>query len=65
MLAVGGGWLALRLTGSIAAVFAMLGLALIAYGAVVATAVGSGAWFGAPVGGFGPRALLARVRSAS
>jgi Na+-driven multidrug efflux pump len=45
VLAVGGGWLALRLTGSIAGVFAMLGLALIAYGAVVATAVRSGAWF--------------------
>jgi putative MATE family efflux protein len=45
VLAVGGGWLALRLTGSITGVFAMLGLALIAYGAVVATAVRSGAWF--------------------
>jgi Na+-driven multidrug efflux pump len=44
-LAVGGGWLALRLTGSVGAVFAMLGLALIAYGAVIATAVRSGAWF--------------------
>ena len=44
-LAVGGGWLALRLTGSVGAVFAMLGLALIAYGAVIAMAVRSGAWF--------------------
>ena len=44
-LAVGGGWLALRLTGSMAAVFAMLGVALAFYGCIVAAAVGSGAWF--------------------
>jgi Na+-driven multidrug efflux pump len=44
-LAVGGGWLALRLTGSLPAVFAMLGLALTAYGLVVAGAIRAGGWF--------------------
>jgi putative MATE family efflux protein len=48
VLAVGGGYLALKLTGSLTALFALLGLALAAYGGVVAMAVGSGAWFGAP-----------------
>ncbi len=44
-LAVGGGWLMWRLTGSLAAVFVMLGLALVVYGAVVAVAIRAGAWF--------------------
>ena len=43
-VAVGGGWLAWRLTASLSAVFAMLGLALILYGSVVATAIHKGAW---------------------
>ena len=45
-LAVGGGWLAWRLTGSLGALFVMLGVALAAYGLIVAAAVRSGAWFG-------------------
>jgi putative MATE family efflux protein len=45
-LAVGGGWLAWRLTGSLGAMFAMLGAALVAYGLIMAAAVRSGAWFG-------------------
>lgn len=44
-IAVGGGWLALWLTGSLAWLFAALSLALAAYGLVIATAVRSGAWF--------------------
>jgi Na+-driven multidrug efflux pump len=44
-LAVGGGWIAVRLTGSITAVFAMLGLALTAYGLVIAAAIRGGGWF--------------------
>src|SRR6185437_5508684 len=44
-LAVGGGWLVWRLTGSLGAMFAMLGAALAAYGLIMAAAVGSGVWF--------------------
>jgi putative MATE family efflux protein len=45
VVAGGGGALALRLTGSLTAVFAMLGVALAIYGLVVAIAIASGAWF--------------------
>jgi putative MATE family efflux protein len=43
--AVGGGWVALTATGSLTLVFAMLGLALAAYGLIVAIAVRFGVWF--------------------
>jgi Na+-driven multidrug efflux pump len=46
VIAVGGGWLALILTGSLTMVFVMLGVALAAYGVIVAIAVKSGVWFG-------------------
>ena len=45
LVAVGGGWLVLALTGSLAWAFAALALALVAYGAIVAGAVASGVWF--------------------
>jgi Na+-driven multidrug efflux pump len=45
VIAVGGGWLALVLTGSLPFVFVMLGVALAAYGAIVGIAVHSGVWF--------------------
>jgi len=45
VIAVGGGWLALSLTGSLTFVFAMLGAALAAYGAIVGVAIWSGVWF--------------------
>jgi len=45
VIAVGGGWLALALTGSLPLVFVMLGAALAAYGAIVGIAVRSGVWF--------------------
>ena len=48
VIAAGGGWLALKLFGSLAAVFAALSLALFTYGATVATAVASGVWFRKP-----------------
>lgn len=44
-IAVAGGWLALKLTGSLAALFATLALALIIYGTTIATAIARGAWF--------------------
>jgi putative MATE family efflux protein len=45
-IAVGGGWVGLRLTGSLASVFAALALGLVAYGIIIAAAIRSGAWFG-------------------
>lgn len=45
VIAVGGGWLALRLTGSLYWVFAALSLALVVYGTTLVTAVASGVWF--------------------
>lgn len=50
-LAVAGlaGWLALRWTGQLSAVFAAQAAALVVYGTVIASAIAGGAWFG-PVG---------------
>ena len=45
IIAIGGGWLALRLTGSMAGLFAALAFALFVYGVMLASAVGSGVWF--------------------
>ena len=45
VVAVLGGWIALRLTGSLAWVFAALSLGLALYGALLAAMVASGAWF--------------------
>ena len=45
VVAIGGGWLALHLTGSLNWLFAALGLGLILYGAVLTTAITYGAWF--------------------
>jgi len=45
-IAVGGGWVGLRLTGSLGSVFAALALGLVAYGLIISTAIWSGAWFG-------------------
>ena len=45
VIAVGGGWLALTLTGSLTWAFAVLALALVAYGLTIVTAIGSGVWF--------------------
>ena len=47
VIAVGGGWLALTLTGSLAWTFAVLALALVAYGLTIVTAIGAGVWFAA------------------
>ncbi|MGO4128452.1 MATE family efflux transporter [Inquilinus sp. YAF38] len=44
-LAVGGGWLALRWTGSLDALFAGLALGLATYGLTMLGAIASGAWF--------------------
>ena len=44
-VAIGGGYIALKLTGSIAALFVAVGLALFVYGAGVAIAIKMGVWF--------------------
>jgi putative MATE family efflux protein len=44
-VAIGGGWLALRLTGSILWLFAAVALGLVLQGGVVLAAVASGTWF--------------------
>ena len=48
MLAVGGGWLALLLTGSLTWMFVALSVALAVYGATLAATIASGAWFRQP-----------------
>ena len=45
IVAVGGGWLMLRLTGSLGWMFAALALGLGLYGLIMAVSIGSGAWF--------------------
>jgi putative MATE family efflux protein len=45
VISVGGGWLVLRLTGSLTWLFACLALALVVYGSLIAGAVASGVWF--------------------
>jgi putative MATE family efflux protein len=44
LIATGGGWLALQLTGSLAWLFAALALGLLVYGVMIATAITRGAW---------------------
>jgi len=44
-VAIGGGWIALTLTGSLAAMFLAVGMALLVYGAGIAAAIRLGAWF--------------------
>jgi putative MATE family efflux protein len=46
VIAAGGGWLALRISGELSHVFLALGLALAAFGIINASAVAGGAWFG-------------------
>jgi putative MATE family efflux protein len=45
-ISVGGGWIALRLTGSLGGLCAALALGLVAYGLIISAAIWSGAWFG-------------------
>jgi putative MATE family efflux protein len=45
VIAVGAGWLALRSTGNMSFVFLALGIAIAAFGLIIATAVARGVWF--------------------
>ncbi|MEO4002083.1 MATE family efflux transporter [Mesorhizobium sp. CAU 1732] len=44
-IALGGGWIALRLTGSLEWLFAAIALGMVVYGLTILAAVRSGAWF--------------------
>jgi len=46
LIAVAGGWIALRLTGSLTGLFAALSLGLVVYGVTLFTVILRGAWFG-------------------
>jgi hypothetical protein len=46
VIAAGGGWIALRLSGDLSYVFLALSVALTAFGLINAGAVARGAWFG-------------------
>ncbi|MFI5014357.1 MAG: MATE family efflux transporter [Hyphomicrobiales bacterium] len=55
LVAIGGGWLVLRATGSLAWLFVALGAALAVYGVSIAVSVAAGVWFtGTPRRGSGP-----------
>jgi putative MATE family efflux protein len=45
VVAIGGGWIALRITGSLSWLFAALALGLVAYGVTLIAAIRSGVWF--------------------
>jgi putative MATE family efflux protein len=45
LIAVGGGWLVVSLTGSLDWAFAVLALALVVYGVTIVSAIASGSWF--------------------
>jgi putative MATE family efflux protein len=51
LVAIGGGWLALRATGSLLWLFAALALGLFLHGVTLLVAIGSGAWFRRPAPG--------------
>ena len=51
LVAIGGGWLALRATGSLLWLFAALALGLFLHGITLLVAIGSGAWFRRPAPG--------------
>lgn len=54
VIAIAGGWLALRLTGSLSWVFAALAAALVIYGVLLSSAIASGVWFRRPLIGRTP-----------
>ena len=45
VIAVGGGWVAMALTGSLNWAFSALAVGLVAYGSLMVAAIGGGAWF--------------------
>lgn len=64
VIAVAGGYLALRWNGGLAGVFAAQGVALVVYGVVIGWAIAGGAWFGRVGWPSSPAGLLRRVQQA-
>lgn len=60
VIAAGGGWMALRVSGELSHVFLALGLALAAFGIINAGAVAGGAWFGRVAAARAPASRLSR-----
>ena len=54
-VALGGGWVALRATGSLPWLYAALGTGLVAYGIAVAVSIARGVWFNERVSGVSPQ----------
>ncbi len=48
VIGIGGGWLVLTLTGSLAGLFGALSLALLVYGVIIVGAIARGVWFKPP-----------------
>ena len=59
-----GGWVAIRLGGGLGPVFLAQGLALVAYGAVIAAAIAGGSWFGRVGWPRSPARLVQRLQQA-
>lgn len=55
VIAIGGGWLVVRLTGSLTWLFVALALGLVVYGVTIVTAIASGVWFSTSRGSIPPR----------
>jgi len=64
LVAIGGGWLVLQLTGSLLWLFAALALGLIVYGTTLTTAIASGVWFARDQRG-NPLAFLRSINQVS
>ncbi len=60
VIAVGGGWLAFWLVGTVDAIFAALAAALVTYGVMLSAAVASGVWFWRPLGAVFANGIFAR-----
>src|SRR5947199_813936 len=60
VIAVGGGWLAFWLVGTVDAIFAALAAALVTYGVMLSAAVASGVWFSRPLGAVFANGIFAR-----
>lgn len=63
-VAAGAGWVALRVTGSLAQVFMAQGVAMVVYGLFIGGAIAGGAWFGRLGWPRTPRALMRRLAQA-
>ena len=61
IIAVTGGWLALRWGGGLSGVFTTQGVALVIYGLIITAAVAGGAWFGRVGWSRSTRSLLSRL----